>query len=98
VCGCDVRPRIGGTVLVAEQPCQRIVHAGFACGALAVDVAHAIVKDEVQLVKALEVHQVLRLRCIIIDFPPPCGYYRRAMWYVDADELVVHQRRDSCIH
>ena len=58
----DVRPRVAGAVLVEEQPRQRVVNAGFACGVLAIDVVHALVKVEVQDVEALEVHQVQRFQ------------------------------------
>ena len=54
----DVRARAPGAVLVEEQPRQRVVNAGFACGVLTVDVVHALVKVEVQDVEALEVHQI----------------------------------------
>ena len=50
----DVRPRVSGAVLVEQQPSQAVINTGFACGVLAVDVVHALVKVEVQLRKALE--------------------------------------------
>ena len=52
----DVRPRVSGAVLVEQQPSQAVINTGLACGVLAVDVVHALVKVEVQLWKALKVH------------------------------------------
>ena len=58
----DGRAAVACAVLVEKQPRQRIINAGFACGIGTEQAIHALVKVEVQLGKALEVHQVQRFQ------------------------------------
>ena len=58
----DGRAAVACAVLVEKQPRQRIVNAGLACGIGTEQAVHALVKVEVQLGKALEVHQVQRFQ------------------------------------
>ena len=58
----DGRAAVACAVLVEKQPRQRIINAGFACGIGTEQAIHALMKVEVQLGKALEVHQVQRFQ------------------------------------